>query len=82
MGRCPGTGMFRVGFAPRDSDLDIRAQYPGPAIAKVTKLWCFWKTAQGYKYLWHKELHDQYGPYVRTGPNEISVIDAPLYVRF
>ncbi|KAJ6460899.1 high nitrogen upregulated cytochrome P450 monooxygenase 2 [Mycena sanguinolenta] len=53
------------------------AQYPGPAIAKVTKLWSFWKTAQGYKYLWHKELHDKYGPYVRTGPNEISVIDAP-----
>ncbi|KAJ6478423.1 cytochrome P450, partial [Mycena sanguinolenta] len=42
------------------------AQYPGPAIAKVTKLWSFWKTAQGYKYLWHKELHDQYRPYVRT----------------
>ncbi|KAJ6505129.1 hypothetical protein C8R45DRAFT_894506 [Mycena sanguinolenta] len=54
------------------------AQYPGPTIAKVTKLWSFWKTAQGYKYLWHKELHDQYRPYVRTGPNEISVIDAPL----
>ncbi|KAJ6460905.1 high nitrogen upregulated cytochrome P450 monooxygenase 2 [Mycena sanguinolenta] len=53
------------------------AQYPGPAIAKVTKLWSFWKTTQGYKYLWHKELHDKYGPFVRTGPNEISVIDAP-----
>ncbi|KAJ6460901.1 cytochrome P450 [Mycena sanguinolenta] len=55
------------------------AQYPGPAIAKATKLWSFWKTAQGYKYLWHKELHDKYGPadIVVSGPNEISVIDAP-----
>ncbi|KAF7377746.1 hypothetical protein MSAN_00197600 [Mycena sanguinolenta] len=52
------------------------ARYPGPVIAKVTKLWSTWKTAQGYKYLWHKELHDKYGPYVRTGPDELSVIDA------
>ncbi|KAJ7318987.1 high nitrogen upregulated cytochrome P450 monooxygenase 2 [Mycena albidolilacea] len=54
------------------------AQYPGPAIGKVTKLWSVWKTAQGYKYLYHKELHDRYGAYVRTGPNELSIIDAPV----
>ncbi|KAJ7309990.1 high nitrogen upregulated cytochrome P450 monooxygenase 2 [Mycena albidolilacea] len=53
------------------------AQYPGPAIGKVTKLWGFWKTSQGHKYIYHKKLHDTYGPYVRTGPNKISVIDPP-----
>ncbi|KAF8205675.1 cytochrome P450, partial [Mycena galopus ATCC 62051] len=53
------------------------AQYPGPAIGKVTKLWGVWKAAYGHKYLYFKELHDKYGPYVRTGPNEMSVIDAP-----
>ncbi|KAJ7254709.1 cytochrome P450 [Mycena haematopus] len=52
------------------------AQYPGPTIGKVTKLWDLWKASQGYKYLYYKKLHDTYGPYVRTGPNEISVIDA------
>ncbi|KAJ6554669.1 cytochrome P450 [Mycena capillaripes] len=53
------------------------AQYPGPAIGKVTKFWSLWKALPGYyKYLYHKKLHDTYGPYVRTGPNEISVIDA------
>ncbi|KAF8218320.1 cytochrome P450, partial [Mycena galopus ATCC 62051] len=53
------------------------AQYPGPAIGKITKLWGLWKASQGHKYLYHKELHNAYGPYLRTGPNEISVIDAP-----
>jgi hypothetical protein len=43
------------------------AQYPGPVIGKVTKLWGFWKTSQGYKYIYDKKLHDTYGPYVRTG---------------
>ncbi|KAJ7311575.1 high nitrogen upregulated cytochrome P450 monooxygenase 2 [Mycena albidolilacea] len=61
----------------RLSPLHPLAQYPGPAIGKVTKLWSVWKTAHGYKYLYHKELHDRYGPYVRTGPNELSIIDAP-----
>ncbi|KAK6984357.1 hypothetical protein R3P38DRAFT_2743980, partial [Favolaschia claudopus] len=53
------------------------AQFPGPTIGKITQLWTFWKTLQGYKYLYHKSLHDRYGPYVRIGPNAISVIDAP-----
>ncbi|KAJ7231273.1 cytochrome P450 [Mycena haematopus] len=64
-------------IAYRLSPFHPLAQYPGPAIGKVTKLWGLWKASQGYKYLYHKELHDTYGPYVRTGPNEISVIDAP-----
>ncbi|KAF8218316.1 cytochrome P450 [Mycena galopus ATCC 62051] len=63
--------------AYRLSPLHPLAQYPGPAIGKITKLWGLWKASQGYKYLYHKKLHDAYGPYVRTGPNEISVIDAP-----
>ncbi|KAF8185897.1 cytochrome P450 [Mycena galopus ATCC 62051] len=52
------------------------AQYPGPAISKATKLGSLWKASQGHKYLYYKVLHDKYGPYLRTGPNEISIIDA------
>ncbi|KAK7038125.1 cytochrome P450 [Favolaschia claudopus] len=63
--------------AYRLSPLHPLAHYPGPKIGKVTKLWGLWKAARGYKYLYHKELHDKYGPWVRIGPNEISVIDAP-----
>ncbi|KAF7344419.1 hypothetical protein MSAN_01923100 [Mycena sanguinolenta] len=51
------------------------AQYPGPVIGKVTKLWGVWKAFQGYKHVYHKELHDTYGPFVRIGPNELSIID-------
>ncbi|KAJ7633031.1 cytochrome P450 [Roridomyces roridus] len=52
------------------------AQYPGPAISKVSKLWGATVAASGKQYLYLKELHDTYGPYVRTGPNELSIVDA------
>ncbi|KAJ7306273.1 high nitrogen upregulated cytochrome P450 monooxygenase 2 [Mycena albidolilacea] len=71
-------GSLSVSIAAyRTSPFHPLAQYPGPTIDKVTKLWGLWKASQGYKHLYTKELHDRYGPYVRTGPNEISVIDAP-----
>jgi hypothetical protein len=49
------------------------AQYPGPAIGKVTKLWGLWKASKGYKYLYFKELHDTYGAYVRTGKSSSNL---------
>ncbi|KAK7022167.1 cytochrome P450 [Favolaschia claudopus] len=52
------------------------AQYPGPVMGKATRFWGLWKAYQGYKYLYRKQLHDIYGPYVRIGPNEISINDA------
>ncbi|KAK6978122.1 cytochrome P450 [Favolaschia claudopus] len=51
------------------------AEYPGPLISKATRLWDLWKAYGGRKYLYHRRLHEKYGPYVRTGPNEISVTD-------
>ncbi|KAJ7766762.1 cytochrome P450, partial [Mycena metata] len=56
------------------------AQYPGPALGKVTKLWGLWIAWRGYTHIYCKKLHDTYGPYIRTGPNELSVIDG-LAVR-
>ncbi|KAJ7024290.1 cytochrome P450 [Mycena alexandri] len=53
------------------------AQYPGPAMGKVTKLWGMWIAWRGYRHLYCKKLHVTYGPYVRIGPNELSVIDGP-----
>ncbi|KAJ7805620.1 cytochrome P450 [Mycena olivaceomarginata] len=49
------------------------AQYPGPAIGKVTKLWSVWKAAQGYKYLTTRSSMIDMGR-----PNELSIIDAPV----
>ncbi|KAK1236279.1 hypothetical protein PQX77_000483 [Marasmius sp. AFHP31] len=48
---------------------------PGPVIFKITKLWRLHLCWKGQQHFALKALHDQYGPIVRTGPNEISVTD-------
>ncbi|KAJ6569118.1 cytochrome P450 [Mycena capillaripes] len=68
-------------IAYRLSPFHPMAQFPGPAIGKVSKLWGFWVAFQGHQHLYHKRLHDKYGPYVRIGPNEISVTDATAVSR-
>ncbi|KAJ7633024.1 high nitrogen upregulated cytochrome P450 monooxygenase 2 [Roridomyces roridus] len=50
------------------------AHIPGPTINKVTKLWGAWVVAGGKQHLAWKRLHDKYGDFVRTGPNEISIV--------
>ncbi|KAH8108750.1 high nitrogen upregulated cytochrome P450 monooxygenase 2 [Phellopilus nigrolimitatus] len=52
------------------------AQYPGPLLAKVSKFWAAWVMAKGTNHIYHKQLHDRYGPYVRAGPNELSIAEA------
>ncbi|KAG7439033.1 cytochrome P450, partial [Guyanagaster necrorhizus] len=47
-----------------------------PILYKVTKLYGAWICWKGYQHLDWKDLHDEYGPIVRTGPNEVSIIDA------
>ncbi|KAJ4483590.1 cytochrome P450 [Lentinula aciculospora] len=51
------------------------AKVPGPVMHKVSKLWSVWICWQGRQHIEFKAMHDKYGPVVRTGPNEISVID-------
>ena len=43
------------------------AQYPGPTIMKITKLWGTWITYKGKTHIYLKELHDKYGPTIRIG---------------
>ncbi|KAF7322339.1 hypothetical protein HMN09_00011600 [Mycena chlorophos] len=52
------------------------AAYPGPMLGKATKLWTLGISAAGFHYLYLKRLHDKYGPYVRIGPDELSIVDA------
>ncbi|KAF8968763.1 high nitrogen upregulated cytochrome P450 monooxygenase 2 [Flammula alnicola] len=52
------------------------AKYPGPLLCKVTKLWGAWAALDGKPFVHYKKLHDEYGPIVRIGPNELSIIDA------
>ncbi|TFK27311.1 cytochrome P450 [Coprinopsis marcescibilis] len=51
------------------------AKHPGPLMCKVTKLWTTWIAYKGHSHRYFKELHDIYGPIVRVGPNELSIVE-------
>ncbi|KAJ3816970.1 cytochrome P450 [Lentinula raphanica] len=65
-------GLYRL------SPFHSLAKYPGPTIAKLSKLWTVYKSVDGKLAQYYKELHDKYGPIVRVGPNEISVAEKDL----
>jgi len=52
------------------------ASFPGTTLCKLTKWWGVWETYNGKRHLRVHELHKNYGPIVRVGPNELSVADA------
>lgn len=43
------------------------ARYPGPLLAKVTKFYGVYVMASGKNHIFHKRMHEEYGPYVRVG---------------
>lgn len=43
------------------------AEYPGPRLSKITKLYGMWISWTGHQHVVNKALHDKYGPFVRTG---------------
>ncbi|KAJ7123341.1 cytochrome P450 [Mycena filopes] len=53
---------------------------PGPRLWRLTKLTGVYLTYTGHQHLAIKQAHDKYGPVLRTGPNEISVIDVDAVV--
>ncbi|KAI1377899.1 cytochrome P450 [Hypoxylon crocopeplum] len=52
--------------------------FPGPWAAGVTKFWHVWQCRTGKNYLVIEELRKQYGPIIRTGPEELTIIDAAV----
>ncbi|GLB34094.1 putative cytochrome P450 [Lyophyllum shimeji] len=56
------------------------ATYPGPRLAKLSKWYMSFWVAKGTRHLKLQELHRIYGPWVRIGPNELSV-DDPAAIR-
>jgi len=62
-------------FAYRLSPLHPMYQYPGPRIARFSKFWAMWVSSTGRQHAIYKELHEKYGTFVRTGPNELSISD-------
>jgi len=43
------------------------ARYPGPILFKMSKLWSAFAAYQGNLQVYHKEMHEKYGPIVRVG---------------
>ncbi|OAG39457.1 hypothetical protein AYO21_06285 [Fonsecaea monophora] len=68
------TGLYSSLFLYRAFFHRLRS-FPGPFGARLSKLWHVWKVAphvDNYKHL--TRMHEKYGTFVRTGPNEISTI--------
>ncbi|KAI0706787.1 cytochrome P450 [Cerioporus squamosus] len=51
------------------------AGYPGPVLARVSKLWAVWHMWRGRQHHVIIELHQRYGTFVRIGPNDLSIAD-------
>ncbi len=47
--------------------------FPGPWIAGITKFWHVYQCVGSQNHLLLDRLHRKYGPFVRTGPEEITV---------
>ncbi|RDB27710.1 hypothetical protein Hypma_003304 [Hypsizygus marmoreus] len=50
------------------------ARFPGPRPAAITKWWMVHRILfKGGRHTYFEKLHNEYGPWVRVGPNEVSV---------
>jgi hypothetical protein len=52
--------------------------FPGPLAAGITKFWHVWQCRTGKNHLVIEDLRRQYGPIIRTGPEELTIIDAAV----
>ncbi|KAL4993171.1 cytochrome P450 [Aspergillus recurvatus] len=51
---------------------DPLRKYPGPLIARLSRIPYMWHTVRGDTIFWIKQLHEQYGEVVRVAPDELS----------
>ncbi|KAL8651746.1 MAG: hypothetical protein Q9210_003077 [Variospora velana] len=49
--------------------------FPGPWMAGITKFWHVYHCATSQNHLLLDRLHDEYGQFVRTGPEELTVFN-------
>ncbi|KAI1490701.1 cytochrome P450 [Biscogniauxia mediterranea] len=47
--------------------------FPGPKLAAVTKFWHIFYIRDSRNFSFLQKLHEDYGTFVRTGPNEITI---------
>ena len=58
---------YRLTFQPL-------AKYPGPKLAAITDIYLAYYAYRGTRHLCYHRAHEQYGPIVRIGPNQLSFI--------
>jgi len=63
--------LYRVFFHPLRS-------FPGPRLAAVSKFWHVWQLGFSKNHDLLDRLRLEYGDYVRTGPNELTVFDPEI----
>ncbi|KAL0954589.1 hypothetical protein HGRIS_003549 [Hohenbuehelia grisea] len=49
------------------------AQYPGPVLCKLSKLWMMYISSQGKQHIYYQALHRRYGDVVRIGKFEFII---------
>jgi hypothetical protein len=52
------------------------AKYPGPLLARVSRVYWSFASSSGLPHIRMQRLHERYGDVVRTGPNHLSIRDA------
>lgn len=53
-------------------------RFPGPFSAGITKFWQVWKCRESKNHVVIEQLRQKYGPIIRTGPEELTIIDPSL----
>ncbi|KAJ6005379.1 cytochrome P450 [Penicillium sp. IBT 35674x] len=48
---------------------------PGPNIARFTPFYRAWRISKGDAPVFYRNLHDKYGPIIRTGPSTVDISD-------
>lgn len=69
-----GLAIYRIYFHPL-------ADFPGKSLAKAT-YWheTYWDVFKGHQYVWQiKKMHEQYGPIIRTNPDDIHIHDPDFF---
>ncbi|KAI0394542.1 cytochrome P450 [Xylariaceae sp. FL0594] len=52
--------------------------FPGPSGAAVSKFWHVWKCFERSNHLVVHDLYKRYGPIIRTGPEELTIVDPSI----
>ena len=71
------SGLLFFTLAYRLSPFHPLANYPGPVLAKSSKLWGAYLSATGDQHRWLKRLHDRYGDVVRIGSRPHLPFETP-----